>query len=230
MAAKKNKEPGRIAQIFQVYNMTRRYDPTVTLWIILSIVGPIALALVLAYVFTPDNLLSIILFGVVGLLAGVLIAMIVLGRKAESTAYKQIEGQPGAVSAIMKSALKRGWIGNENPVVVNGKTKDAVYRAVGRGGVVLIAEGPKSRTQRLADDEKRKVGKVVPNVAVTIIFVGPDPDSIPLAKISWRMAKIRATLTKREVMVVNNRLSSVHNALPIPKGIDPYKVRAGRPR
>ena len=68
------------------------------------------------------------------------------------------------------------------PVAVNGKTQDAVYRATGRGGVVLISEGPATRTKRMVDEERRKVNRVLPNVPVTVITVGPDANSVPAAQ------------------------------------------------
>ena len=37
-------------------------------------------------------------------------------------------------------------------------------------------------------------------------------------------------LTKAEVLAISNRLQSLENAMPIPKGIDPMKVRAQRAR
>jgi hypothetical protein len=116
------------------------------------------------------------------------------------------------------------------PIAVNGKTQDAIYRAVGRGGVVLISEGPKSRTSRMSDEERRKVGRVLPNVPVTLITVGPDQDSVALHKIPRTLAKIKPTLTKAEVMAISNRLQSLENPMPIPKGVDPLKARAQRAR
>src|SRR6185312_9311639 len=102
------------------------------------------------------------------------LGMLVLGRRAERAAYSQIAGQPGAVGAVLRSSLKRGWRGSEMPIAVNGKTHDAVYRAVGRGGVVLISEGPKTRTNKMIDEGRRKVSRVLPNVPVTTVRVGPD--------------------------------------------------------
>ena len=58
-------------------------------------------------------------------------------------------GQPGAVGAVLKNGLRRSWTGSERPINISPRTQDAVYRAVGRGGIVLIGEGPRSRTQRL---------------------------------------------------------------------------------
>jgi len=114
---------------------------------------------------------------------------------------------------------------------VSPKSQDAVYRAVGRGGIVLFGEGPRTRTQRLLEDERRKVQRIVPNVPVSFIYVGPDADSTPLHRITAELRRLKRALRKQEVLTVNNRLQSLgKNLLPIPKGIDPYKVRASRGR
>lgn len=228
--APKVKKPSRIKQMWQVFTMTRRYDKNITWILLLALLGPVALGVVAAIVFN-GGVFGWILWILTGLLLGLLLTLIILGRRAEKAAYQQIAGQPGAVSAVIKNALRRSWTGSEMPVAVNAKTQDAVYRVVGRGGVVLIAEGPKSRTQRLLGDEERKVKKVLPNVVVTPIFVGPDEDSVPLYRISSTLLKLRPSLNKREVLAVSRRLSSLQAApVGIPKGIDPLKMRAPRPR
>ena len=123
--------------------------------------------------------------------------MIIMNRRAERAAYAQLEGQPGAVGAVLRSSLRRGWRGSEVPVAVNGRTKDAVYRVVGRPGVTLIVEGPKARTQRLTDEERRKVTRVAPNVPVTVLHVGHDEGSIRLNQISRRLTRLKPKLTRR---------------------------------
>ncbi|MEY4102795.1 MAG: hypothetical protein RIR88_929 [Actinomycetota bacterium] len=230
MARNPNKQPGRIAQMWQVFQMTRRYDSAMIWWLLLSLLAPIAAGVALALTFSDGNPFGLVMWIVAGVLGGLLLALVVLGRRAERAAYSQIEGQPGAVGAVIKSVLKRGWIANEMPVAVNPKTQDAVYRCVGRGGIVLIAEGPISRTQRLSDDEKRKTSKIVPNVPITVLTVGPDEESVKLFKLGWRMTRIKHVLTKNEVVVINNRLSSLGTNVPIPKGIDPLRVRPSRAR
>jgi hypothetical protein len=227
----KKKEPGRLKQMLQVFNMTRRYDSTAIWWMLLAFIGPILLGVILGFVVASDNLFGFILWLVAGLLGGVLVFLIVLGRLAEKAAYSQIEGQPGAVGAVLKSSLRRGWTASEMPVAVSPKTQDAVYRAVGNGGVVLIGEGPRSRTQKMLDEERRRVTRILPNVAVHFLSVGPDADAVPLHKLATKMARFKRSLTKAEVYAVSNRLSSLgKNTLPIPKGIDPMKVRSARPR
>jgi len=222
---KSTKEPGRLKQMWQVFQMTRAL-----LYIVGGIVLPILAGIAMAVFLSGGNVFTMVLWIVAGVLAGVLVGLIILGRRAERAAYSQIEGQPGAVGAVLRSSLKRSWRGSEMPIAVNGKTQDAVYRATGRGGVVLISEGPKTRTQRMVDEERRKIIRVLPNVPVTTISVGPDADSVPLHKIPRTLAKIKPTLTKAEVLAISNRLQSLENPMPIPKGIDPMKVRAQRAR
>jgi hypothetical protein len=224
------KEPGRIKQMWQVFQMTRRYDPTITWLLIASFLVPTGVGVALGLVFSRTNILGLVLYIIAGVLGGVLVLVIVLGRRAEAAAYSQIAGKPGAVGAVLKSGLRRSWTGSEMPLVVN-KSQDAVFRAVGRGGVVLIGEGPRSRTQPMLDKERANIQRVLPNVPVHMLYVGPDADSVQLHKIVPALAKYKRALTKAEVLAVNNRLSSLgRGGLPIPKGIDPTRVRAPRPR
>lgn len=228
-----NKEPGRLKQIWEVLQMTRRQDPSTTWVLLLSVFGPLLVGIVLAFLLAPwgVNPVGFVLFVLIGLMAGLLVGIIVLGRKAERAAYAQIEGQPGAVGAVLKNGLRRSWVASEMPVHVSPKSQDAVYRAVGRGGIVLFGEGPRSRTQRLLEDERRKVARIVPNVPITFVYVGPDPDSTPLYKVAAELRRLKSALRKQEVLTVNNRLQSLgKNLLPIPKGIDPYKMKSSRAR
>ena len=215
-------------QMWQVFQMTRRYDSSSQWLMLLAFLAPVLVGLGLALWLGEGNGLTIALWVIAGVLAGILLALVILGRRAERAAYSQIDGQPGAVGAVLRSGLRGGWVGNEMPVAVNGKTQDAVYRAVGRGGVALISEGPASRTKRMLDDEKRKVARVLPNVPIMLIAVGHDEGSVELHRLPATLRKTKRTLTKPEVLAVSNRLNSLQTPLPIPKGIDPMKARPQR--
>jgi hypothetical protein len=231
MAKKKNREPGQLAQLWEVYKVTRKHNPMVTLWTLLVLVGPLALAAAGCGIFAGGNPVNWILWLVLGLLVGILLALITMGRIAESTAYRQMEGRPGASGAVLSGALRRGWITSDQPIAVNPKTMDCVFRAVGRAGVVLVAEGPVTRTQRLVDDERRKSVRLLPNVPITVLTVGPDANSVPLTQLSRRIKRMPKVITKSEVLIVSKRMSSLGHDMPIPKGIDPKRVRSmGRPR
>ncbi|MBK0418081.1 DUF4191 domain-containing protein [Leucobacter sp. CSA1] len=225
------KEPGRIKQMVQIYRTTKEHDRALPFVLLLCFLAPIALSVLLAWLL-GGGWISWILWPVTGVLVGILLVMIVLGRRAEKMAYQRIAGQPGAVGAVVQGALRRSWRGSEVPVAVT-RNQDAVYRVVGRGGIVLIGEGPAQRTKPLLAAEERKVKRVLPTVQVTRLQVGPDADSVPLEKLSRTLLKIKPVLRRQEVVAVHNRLSSLQSqASPvgIPKGIDPMKVRSQRPR
>ena len=228
---KSAKEPGRLKQMLQVFTMTRRYDPMSVWYMLIAFVLPVAAGIILAFLISPQSVIGIILYIVAGVMAGLLAFLLVLGRRAERAAYGQIKGQPGAVGAVLKSSLRRGWVASEMPVTVSPKTQDAVYRAVGRGGIVLIGEGPKSRTAKMLDDERRRIARVLPNVPVNYLTVGPDNDSTELHKLPSVMNRFAKALNKSEIYAVNNRIGSLGKAgLPIPKGVDPTRVRSSRSR
>jgi len=217
--------------MYQVFQMTRRYDKLAIWYLLLAFLLPVLAGIILAIALGGDSILAVVLYVIAGVLGGVLLFLIVLGRRAEKAAYSQIEGQPGAVGAVLKSSLRRGWTASEMPVSVSPKTQDAVYRAVGRGGVALIGEGPRSRTQRMLEDERKSIVRILPNVPVSFIYVGPDAESVPLYKLPTKLRQLKPVLRKPEILAVSNRLNSLgKNGLPIPKGIDPMRVRSQRPR
>ena len=217
--------------MFQVFQMTTRYDKSAIWLLIAAFVIPIAVAVTLGILLSGGNVVVLILYIVAGALAGLLLFLIVLGRRAEKAAYSQIAGQPGAVGAVLKSSLRRGWTASEMPVTVSPRTQDAVYRAVGKSGVALIGEGPQSRTRPMLDEQRKAVARILPNVPIHFVFVGPDADSTALHKLPSKLNTFKSVLRKTEVLAISNRLNSLgKNGLPIPKGMDPMKARAPRPR
>lgn len=231
-AQEKEKEPGKLKQMWRVLQMTRRGDKWIVPLLIVSFVGPLAVGIILPFTVLPGGIFTRILWITTGLLAGLLLALVILGNRAETVAYRQISGQPGAVGAILQGSLRRAWQASEYPVQVNPRTQDAVYRAVGKCGVVLIAEGPKSRVKKLIDDERKMVARAVPQVPIHVVNVGPDDSSTPLPKLRKTLYKFKKELNKAEVLAVSNRLLSLKKpgSLPMPKGIDPFNTRAPKPR
>jgi hypothetical protein len=225
-SARPAKEPGRFKQLLDVFHMTRKVDSALIWWMLLAFLVPLAIGIVLAVL--ANSVFGAILWVVLGIVSGFLAALIVMNRRAERAAYARMEGQQGAVGAVLRATLRRGWRGSEIPVAVNPRTRDAVYRAVGRPGVVLIAEGPKGRTQRLVDEERRKVSRVAPNVPVSVLRVGPDEGEIRLGQINRNLARLKGKLTRAEVLAVSNRLESLAGGVPVPKGMDPTKTRPVR--
>jgi hypothetical protein len=209
-------------QLLDVYRMTRRSDPAVTWWmlgaavLILTISAGIGLWL--------DRLPFAL---VLGFPTAVMVAMLIMGRRAERAAYAQIEGQPGAALAAIQSM--RGWIVEKEPVAIDPRTRDVVFRTVGRPGVVLVSEGPPARAARLLETEKRRVLRVVPNVPVHLVQCGNEEGQVPLAKLSRAVRRSKGRLTPGEVSEIAKRLKALGaSRLPVPKGIDPLRARPDR--
>lgn len=210
-------------QVWSAYQMTRKADPAVTWWLLAAFVGVLAVALVIG--FAVDQVVYLL---VVGLPFAALAAMFILARRAESAAYSQIEGQPGAALSALRT-IRRGWDFPEEPVAMDPRNQDLVFRGVGRAGVVLVGEGPAGRIPRLLDAERKKISRILPNVPITLIQAGSAEGQVPLRKLPKAVQRLKPKLTKQEAAEVTKRLRSLGGArLPIPKGVDPYKVRPDR--
>src|SRR5690625_7160559 len=98
-------------------------------------------------------------------------------KKAEKAAFARIEGRPGAAGAAL-SQLGRGWIVEDEPIAVNPRTQETVFRATGKAGVVLVADGDCNRAKRLADKQRKQLQRFLPNVEIRILQVGHHPREV----------------------------------------------------
>lgn len=221
-AAAKSKS-GRIAQMRQVFAMTRKADPSVVWWMLL-VAAAVLLTALLIGLLTGHPIYATVL----GLPMAVLGAMFVLARKAERAAYLQIEGEPGAAGAALR-VLRRGWSVEEAPVALDPRTQDSVFRCIGRAGVVLVGDGPPHRIGRLLESERRKVARVVPSVPIHVVQAGSGEGQVPLRKVGKQVMKMKPKLTKAETAVVAKRLKALGGIRPpIPQGVDPMRARVDR--
>jgi hypothetical protein len=226
-ATKPAKDPakqGRIAQLRAVFTMTRQADPAVVWWML----GAFAATLLIAFGIglAIGHPIYVMILGVP---TGVLLAMIVMARRAERAAYKRFEDTPGKTAMALQN-LRKGWAVDQEPVAIDPRSKDMVFRAVGRPGVVLIGEGPAARATRLAENERKRVTRVLgAEVPVTVLTCGDEEGQIPLRKLSGHLMRMKPTLTKTEVSEVSKRLRALGGMRPpIPKGIDPSRMRPDR--
>ncbi|GAA1676490.1 hypothetical protein GCM10010977_22870 [Citricoccus zhacaiensis] len=220
---KATKKPGVFKQLREVFSMTRAHDPKVVLWMALAFVGALVVGLVVGLLL--NNWITWLLIAIP---FGLLAAVIIMNRMAERAAFARIDGRPGAAGAAL-STLRRGWIVPEQPVAVSPKTQDAVFRAVGRPGVVLITEGPTTRVRPLVEKERKNMQRFLPNVPIQVLATGHGADQVELHDLAKTLKRMKKTLTKQEVQAVDKRLNSLGSAkMPIPKGIDPYRARPDR--
>ncbi|MDR3360161.1 MAG: DUF4191 domain-containing protein, partial [Bifidobacteriaceae bacterium] len=159
---------------------------------------------------------------------GLLAATMFLARRAESTAYSRIEGQPGATASAL-GTIRRGWTIEQEPVAADPRSMDMVFRVVGRPGVVLIGEGNPNKLRGMLKKERQRVARVAPGVTITELSVGRGEGQIPLPKLVKKLRRLKPTLNKAALGEVNRRLQSIGGMrLPIPKGVDPMKARPDR--
>lgn len=230
-------KPGTIKQIGQVFSMTRKADPAAVWWMLLAALGVLLVA-VLVGIWIDQVVYTLI----IGLPLAVLAAVLILGRRAERAAFAQIEGQPGASSAVLQQ-LKRGWYYDQEPVAAEagGQVRGMrdlhnaamVFRAVGRPGVVLIAEGPKGSAQKLTAAERKRVTRVVgEEVPVHTVIVGRGEGQTPLRDVVKHVKKLPKALTNDEALVVQQRMKALgnKNRPKVPAGMDPTRPPRGSRR
>lgn len=227
------KRPGFFRQIGTLYSFTQKEYK----WLPFLLAGILALGVVIGigigFLIPPFAIWSIILWAVTGLMLGVLGSMMTMTRLSTSAMYKKLDGMPGAAGHVLSTSLGRKWQSSEMPVGVNPKTQEAVYRAVGRGGVVIVGEGARGRLTRLVNEERSRVQRVATGVPVHVFYVGHGDDEVTIAKLSSTIKSLPKKIDRSTMAAVIKRIDSVSqglSSLPIPKGIDPTKVRAPRPR
>lgn len=227
MARKSNAEtaanPGRLKQIALTYKMTRKADPKVGL--IVAGVGIVTFGVFLAIGFLIGHPVYL---GILGFLVAFLAMAIVFGRRAERAAFGQMEGQPGAAAAVLDN-VGRGW--STTPAVAMNRNQDIVHRAVGKAGVVLIAEGNPNRVKTLLAAEKKKLARIMPDIPVHDFIVGTGEGEVPLKKVRTTLLKLPRVLTGPQITQVNDKLRAMGDLMsnmPVPKGPMPKGMRMPR--
>ena len=227
------KRPGFFAQLRSLFTFTKAEFAWLPWALIAIVVVAVALGVLVGFFVPPVAVWSVILWGFTGLMLGVLGAMILLTRLSTRAMYKKLDGMPGASGHVLSTSLGRSWVASEMPVGVNPKSQDAVYRVIGRGGVVLVAEGARGRLTRLVNDEKMKVQRVASGVPITVLYVGHGEGDVEIAKLASSIKSLPKKVDRATMAAVVKRVDSVSQSvtsLPIPKGIDPMRARAPRPR
>lgn len=232
-APEPEKRPGIFSQLKSLFRFTREVYRWLPWAQIAILIAGVLLGLVIGYVIPPFAIWSLILWGVTGLMFGLLGAMFLMTKLSTRAMYAKIDGMPGASGHVLSSSLGRKWQASDMPVGMNPKTQEAVYRAIGRGGIVIVGEGARGRLKRLINEERTKAQRVANGVPVNVYYVGHGDDEVHIADLSKTIKKLPKAIDKATMAAVINRMASVSQSvasLPIPKGIDPMKARAQRPR
>ena len=201
----------QVRMMKQAYSLTRKNDPKLP-WVML-----IAFVAVAAVVELIGILLgSPFLFLPIAVLFGALAALIVFGRRAQGSAYRQVEGQPGAAAWVLEG-MRGDWQVSSG---VAGTTQlDAVHRVLGRPGVILVGEGAPSRVRPLLAQEKKRVARIAGEAPIYDVLVGDGEGQVPLRKLSAHVMKLPRNLDGGELNALRKRVAALGGArMPVPGG------------
>ncbi|MGO1591828.1 MAG: DUF4191 domain-containing protein [Ancrocorticia sp.] len=226
--AREKKAPGQKKKhwwnyLGDAYRITKRTFS----WLPWGLLGAFAIGLAIGLIpaIVTGSWLQWMLLGVVFAMTFPMFLLLRLVRKAS---YSQLKGMPGAASAVLDN-LGRGWNVKTEPVRVNPRSQEMVFRALGRPGVVLVSEGTKSRAGRLLTDERKAIKRVAPSAPIHEIMLGEQDGQVSLEQLEKKIKKLKKQITAQEVAALGYRLEALNkNSLGIPKGIDPMNARPNR--
>lgn len=208
---------GQVRQMQETYRLTKEHDPKLP-WLLLAAgLGGFAVFLVIGFLLDAP-----ILWGILGILVGLLCAMLVFVRRARKAVYQRYNGQAGSAEVALQMLGKK-WV--YEPVVTaaarNRTSVDMVHRVIGPGGLFLIGEGDARSMSKMLASEKRKHEQVAYGVDVEVIQMGDGEGEVPLADLERHLKKQPKKLTPARVTEVQSRLralDAMRPKLPVPKG------------
>jgi len=216
---------GRIQQIRMVAGIIRKQNPRALPLVALAGIGIAAVLIVVGWAVG-----LIFEFIPLGILGGVLCAMLLFGRFASSAQYAAIDGQPGAAAAVLQG-LRGGF--TTTPAIAANRNMDVVHRTVGKPGVILVGEGSPTRLPSLLAAEKRRISRIANQIPIYDFQVGDAEGQIPIRQLNRKIMKLPRNLKGQAVAELNFRLNALPQNLQMPKGPVPRTARvpkAPRPR
>jgi hypothetical protein len=200
------------AQMRQAFTLTRQNDAKLVPYLVLAFVV-VAVVLYLVLLLLTSNIWIPI---VPAVLFGVLAALFLFSRRAQSSAYRQADGQPGAAAYVL-GQLRGDW--HKTDAVAATAQLDAVHRLLGRPGVVLIGEGAPHRVKPLLAQEKKRVARLAGDAPIYDVVVGNGDGEISLGKLNTHLMKLPRNLSKEQVVALDRRLSALGaQRTPLPQG------------
>ncbi|KAA1378615.1 DUF4191 domain-containing protein [Aeromicrobium fastidiosum] len=220
---------GRLGQMRQAYQITKRSDRNIGLILLLTFLVVGGAFAALGYFLFGTGWIGLTVTIVFGLLTGLLGMLIVFGRRAEKAAYAQVEGQRGAAAGALQM-LRRGW--EVKPAVAFNKNQDVIHRVVGRPGIILVGEGsPNAVRGLLATEVKKHVRVGGESVPVTGIIVGKDEGQVPLTKLVKHVNKLPKKIKPAQMADLVYKLKALdamRPAAPMPRGPVPTSMKGNR--
>src|ERR1700753_2782456 len=211
---------GRLKQIRMVAKLVNQQNKRA-----LPITFGAAAGVIVVFVLLGLFVGPLALFLPVGVLLGLMTAMILFGRFAQKAQYSAIDGQLGAAAAVLQN-MRGDW--TVTPAVAGNRTMDVVHRAGGRAGVVLVGEGVPTRVAGLLSAERKKTERVAHGVPIHEFQVGGGEGQVPVSKLQRKITTLPRTLRPTAVSDLNYRLKALQPTMQMPKGPIPKGVRQPR--
>jgi hypothetical protein len=214
-----SERPGRVAQMRQVWSMTRESDPRAIPLIIIPALVVLAVLVVVGILIG-----QVIIFSIVAVLLAVITGTSIFGRRATKSMYAQVEGRPGAAAAVLQG-MRGDW--RVTAAVGFTRNQELVHRVIGRPGIVLVGEGPSTQAIRqLITDQKRRIGRVAPDAPIHDLIVGEnDEDRVAIRKLQPKMMRLGRTLRQKEINALEARMKALGGPnMPLPKGPMPTRM------
>lgn len=213
---------GQMKVLKDAFKLVRKHQPIAFLWMALSFIVVMSLGVILGLQFDHPIYFSIIAFPL-----AFLVSFFVFTREANTAAFLSIKDQLGAGASVLM-AIRKGF--TTTTAVSVARNQDMVHRSVGRAGIVLVGEGSPA-VRQLIQDERRKMERFIPGVALTDVIVGEGAGQVPLRKLQKHLKKLPKKLNKIQVRELRNRLKAVGGLnMPIPKGPMPINRNAKIPK
>ena len=221
-------EMSRRQQLAATYRMTKRTDPRIGLLLLGAFVLGFAVGFGLFVLLPGSGTLNTVLAVVGGLMLGLLAMIVLFGRRAQKSAYDQMEGTQGAAARAL-ATLRRGW--KTDQMIAFNKQQDMVHRVVGPPGIVLVGEGNPHRLRTLLTSEERRHQRVASEVPIHQVLVGDGEGQVPLRRLVKHVTKLGKSVKGQELTDVLSRLRAIdanRSNLPIPKGPMPTSMKGLR--
>ena len=150
------KKQSTIKQIIQIFKYTHAEDKALP-WLCGGVfVAPIIVFVVLGIVF-KWSVIGWITSMILAVMLGLLFATMMLTNRADKVGYAKLEGRQGAAISVLDNINKAGFNFPQEPVWVDPKTKDAIWRGTGYNGIYLLGEGEYGRVKRAMDRQEQNI-------------------------------------------------------------------------
>lgn len=207
----------RFKQIGMAFSFTAKRDRVFLPLVIVAAIIPIAVAVVVVFVLK----LLPWPFVIAGVFLSLIAMMAVLNWRTSKAVMNETAGKPGAAYAIMDTM--KGW--HIAPGVAVSAQQDMVHRAVGKPGVVLLAEGPGGRIRSLINQEKKKLNRVVGSTPVYDFTVGEAEGQLSIRHLRKTLTKLPRNINGKQAGDLHRRLVALKQSSPMPKGPVPQNQK-----